>query len=235
MKVRVGVAGREHPAVLEVPAGATVAELRARIFAAEDALCPAKHRLRLIVAGKLVGDGLLSDAGVADGGFVHCAVSELPKGAEAAEALDGAERGLLGRERGERTQTVAVLRAAGFSDEQIVALRFPFLVRAAEGAPGEHVLHVDLDELEANERGEVAGLEADAANPAAAPDIEEGTFNDWWWGFVLGALLGLIMLILSMDRSIALSRRWRSGIGVGVGVNLVFGVFMLMSEKTGRA
>lgn len=60
---------------------------------------------------------------------------------------------------------------------------------------------------------------------------DDGTFDDWCWGFVLGALLGLIMMILAMDKSIALSAKWKRGIGYGTGVNVLFGVFLL---ATGR-
>lgn len=117
------------------------------------------------------------------------------------------------------TQTVATLRAAGLSDEQIIAVRFPFLLEEEDddgGVGGGEGLRIDLDELEMNER--------------EAEEQVEGPWNDCLWGFLLGALLGLIMLILSMDRSIVLSRRWKRGIGLGALVNIVFSVMMLTND-----
>lgn len=121
---------------------------------------------------------------------------------------------------------MASLRAAGLSDEQIIAVRFPFLFEeVTPPANSDDVnpaltvgtLGVDLDELERNERE--AELEL------------EGPWNDCLWGFLLGAMLGLIMLVLSMDRSIVLSRRWKRGISLGALVNIVFGVVMLTNDK----
>lgn len=109
---------------------------------------------------------------------------------------------------------MATLRAAGLSDEQIIAVRFPFLFEEGDG--GGEGLRIDLDELEMNER--------------EAEEQVEGPWNDCLWGFLLGALLGLIMLILSMDRSIVLSRRWKRGIGLGALVNIVFSVMMLTND-----
>lgn len=60
---------------------------------------------------------------------------------------------------------------------------------------------------------------------------EDGSLHDWCWGFVLGALLGLIMMILAMDRSIALSGKWKKGIGCGTVVNIFFGIFLLANDR----
>lgn len=61
--------------------------------------------------------------------------------------------------------------------------------------------------------------------------IGDGSLYDWLWGFVLGALLGLIMVILARDRSIALSGKWKRGIGYGTLVNVLFGLFLLASDR----
>lgn len=62
--------------------------------------------------------------------------------------------------------------------------------------------------------------------------ISDGSFYDWLWGFVLGALLGLIMMILARDRSIAMSGKWKRGIGYGTLVNVMFGLFLLANDRT---
>jgi len=232
MKLRVSVAGSEKPTAITLADTATVTDLRAAIFAATPALTPATHRLRLISAGRLLTSptASLPAAGLRDHSFVHCAVSELPKEAPPPELpaegdtdLDASTSSLLISEDDSETrillpattQSVASLRAAGLSDDQIVAVRFPYL--SSDGRE----LDVHLDELEANERISFDG---------ELPEVE-GSANDFWCGFILGALLGLIMLFLSMDGSIAFSRRWKMGIGYGAVVNVVFGIAMLANQR----
>lgn len=231
MKLRVSIGGAEPPTHLTLPDTATITDLRAAIFAATPALFPEKHRLRLISAGKLLTSptATLASSGLTNDSFVHCAVSDTLNAdadtdnaseADAASVSDAHladEPVLIRNDTGETrillpatTQSVATLREAGLSDDQIIAVRFPYL--SADN------LDLSLDELEANEN----------LRDAAA----EGSGNDFWWGFLLGALLGLIMLILSMDRSSALSRRWKMGIGYGAVVNVIFGIAMLANERT---
>ena len=218
MRVRVRVAWEERTIVVELTDGATVAELRQSIFDHEDELSPLKHRLRFLFSGKLldIPTATLSSMGMRDGEIVICAVSEVPQGDQCRPDDPPARAS-------PQVQSVSALRNAGFTDEQILALRFPFMVRAPDDSSSE--LRVDLDELDANERGDVPPM-------LDTLDAEEGTMHDWWWGFMLGALLGIIMLILSMDRSLALSRRWRRGISIGVAFNLLFGLLMLLNDKT---
>lgn len=71
----------------------------------------------------------------------------------------------------------------------------------------------------------------DLGSDGSEYNIDDGSFHDWCWGFLLGALLGLIMMILAMDRSIALSNKWKRGVSCGAGVNVIFGIFLL---ATGR-
>lgn len=250
LQLRVCLAATETSLPVAVPDAATVADLRAAIFAAAPArLHPAKHRLRLIAAGKLLHPAAtLASASVHDGDFIHCAVSELdaahvtdPKTDHADAASQHGPRPILVTEdaTGETrillpaaTQTIATLRAAGLSDEQIIAVRFSFLLDEEEEAGGEP-LRLDLDELEANERLALA-----AQNPGGVqmemPEAEDGAWTDYLYGFTLGALLGLIMLILSLDRSIALSRRWKRGIAMGALLNVVFGVALLVNDGSPR-
>lgn len=252
LNLRVSVASSETPLSISLPPTATTSDLRAAIFkASAESLNPEKHRLRLISAGKLLPpSALLSTSGVVDGAFIHCAVSDLadvasrssaPKreaGATAAPAPILVTEDATGETRillPAATQTVATLRAAGLSDEQIIAVRFPFLLEDGdEGGDSEgDALRIDLAELEANERLAFVAAEDTRQETSPFPDPEEGPWNDFLWGFLLGALLGLIMLILSMDRSIALSRRWKRGIGLGAVVNIVFGIVMLANDGGG--
>lgn len=248
LNLRVSVASSETPLPISLPPSSTPSDLRAAIFkASPETLSPDKHRLRLISAGKLLPPSApLSASGVTDGAFIHCAVSDLADVASRSSApkREGSAAGpapILVTEdaTGETrillpaaTQTIATLRAAGLSDEQIIAVRFPFLLEdAEEGGEGEgDALRIDLDELEANERLAFVGADDARQEASLFPDPEDGPWNDFLWGFLLGALLGLIMLILSMDRSIALSRRWKRGIGLGAVVNIVFGIVMLAND-----
>lgn len=61
---------------------------------------------------------------------------------------------------------------------------------------------------------------------------EDGSIYDWLSGFVLGLLLGLIMMVLAMDRSIALSRKWKKGIGCGAIANVLFGIYLLATDHS---
>lgn len=219
LTLRVSLAAADPPLSLSLPPTSTISDLRAAIFEASPHLDPDKHRLRIIFAGKLLPPNTaLASAGIKDNAYIHCAISDIAHASDTQQQKDCPV--LLTQESGETrillpaaTQTVATLRAAGLSDEQIIAVRFPFLFEEGDGAEG---LRIDLDELEMNER------EAD--------EQAEGPWNDCLWGFLLGALLGLIMLILSMDRSIVLSRRWKRGIGFGALVNIVFSVLMLTND-----
>lgn len=232
--LRVSIAGAEKPLPVHLPPEATPQDLQAAIFASSPDLSPSTHRLRLIHAGKLLplSQTTLSQHGVSENSFIHCAVSDqkpitkpdapaaagspsVPSGAiVVTEDATGETRILLPA----NTQTVATLRAAGLSENQIIALRFPFLVESE----AEDGVRIDLEELEANERMTFVEVE-----DGAFVDAEEGAWSDYLWGFLLGSFLGFIMLILAMDRSIALSRRWKRGIGLGAVVNIVFGIVML--------
>ena len=74
------------------------------------------------------------------------------------------------------------------------------------------------------------GTEEDRSRRSERNELE-GSAYDWFWGFLLGAVLGVIMLILSLDRSLSLSRRWRRGIGAGVAVHLLVGLVLLLNDK----
>lgn len=113
------------------------------------------HNIRLIAGGRLITSGIV-DAGLQDGDYVHCAVSD---------------------------------------------------VRRKDGSV------LDMEEA--------TGIVEDA-----------GSVGDFWCGFILATLLGLIMVILCLDGSMGLSKRWQKGILYGALLNLVFGIVVLMTDNS---
>lgn len=190
LSLRVVIAGKDAPIPVTLPAQASVQSLTDAVFQAEGpSLQPATHRLRFIVAGKNLSPNIptLQDAGLKDGSFVHCAVSETRPGDYNAINRPGDQNLLLDRH-----------------DEGMVTIDL--------GRRGEHA---NFDVLEAS---------------GHFFDDDDGTFQDWCWGFLLGVLLGLIMMVLAMDRSIALSRKWKRGITYGTAVNILFGLALFMCD-----
>lgn len=175
--LRIAFAGNDGSAMtVSLPPDASVHDLSDAIFDSQDTyLSRNSHRLRFIVAGKNLSPNTptLYHAGLEDGMFVHCVVSDIISSSENARV----------------------------SGDTYIPCEYD-----------DGLVTIDLGET------------SEEIN-------DDGSFNDWCWGFVLGALLGLIMMILAMDRSIALSGKWKRGIGYGTAVNLLFGIFLL---ATGR-
>uniref|UniRef100_A0A7S0T8P1 Ubiquitin-like domain-containing protein n=1 Tax=Erythrolobus madagascarensis TaxID=708628 RepID=A0A7S0T8P1_9RHOD len=100
--------------------------------------------------------------------------------------------------------------------------------REEEGEPsgdsvGTFPFYIDSGD----EEEQAAALEAFFAQ-------RDGEWSDFIWGVLLGFFLGVIMLIVSMDRGIALSNKWRAGILFGVALNLFGSVSMLLSYNHRR-
>lgn len=69
----------------------------------------------------------------------------------------------------------------------------------------------------------------------AGPSLEDqdemlGGLTDFFSGAMLGCGLGLIMLLLTFDKTIVFSKRFQDGVRIGVGFNFAFGVLLLFSE-----
>lgn len=52
---------------------------------------------------------------------------------------------------------------------------------------------------------------------------------EWLGGFTTGLLMGFIVVVIVMDGSIGVSRRWRGGVTCGVAINIVFGMVLLLT------
>lgn len=215
------IAGKDTPPLcLSLPGDATVYHLNDAIFDDPSTrLSKRLHRLRFIAAGKNVGPFhyTLNDAGIIDGSFVHCVVSDIVPFSET-RPLTSESDSLVGRCEFENDDDAAVHRG---------------------------LVTIDLGEVDDHEM--TAGSTGTSTNGPHhhhhhhhhhgstmldyPSHMEDGTLHDWIWGFVLGVLLGLIMMILALDRSIALSAKWKRGIGYGTAVNMAFGVFLLATGK----
>jgi hypothetical protein len=128
----------------------------------------------------------------------------------------------------------------GFSPAEIRAIRGQF--RAARGLPpipravgdgdgsdedvgSEFETEFETEEMWLNAasaddtNAQVAA--AHAAERRVRPGVE-GTNADFLFGCILGYLLGVLTLVLFLDKNI--SRRWRVGIVAGIATNAAFGV-----------
>lgn len=209
MGLSIVIAGKDGPPLsISLPSDAKVQHLNDAIFDnAAARLSRRLHRLRFIAAGKNIGpfNSTLHTVGLTNGAFVHCVVSDvLPCSDE---------------RRPVASESDSLLRQCAEEEEE----------EGNDGLSHDLVtidLGGDMDELE-REQQHANGSGIDMAGEI----IDEGSVNDWMWGFVLGVLLGLIMMILAMDRSIALSVKWKRGIGYGTVLNMIFGVFLLATGK----
>lgn len=67
--------------------------------------------------------------------------------------------------------------------------------------------------------------------PMDETPTDDSPRSDWIAGFCMGVLMGLIMLVLSQDRTIALSRKCRTGVSIGAMVNVLFGLALVISDR----
>ena len=244
--IRVGLpSGKVHE--IEVESDATVDDVRKKVAELEEINLEQK-RIRLIYGGKVYNDGTAKLNEIAkDGAFLHCAISDIkPLGAE----LESEEE----EGRGSRSTVINLgsgegsaigfdrLRGAGFTEAEITAIRRHF--RQVFRREGDEENGEDNEEISDESARQ---LEEDWLNSGQddgpAPRLEirerhihllsmrEGSNNDFLAGIVLGFLLGLIMVVLLLDRN--LSRKWRIGILAGVGCNLSFGLLRSTLEVQG--
>jgi len=214
----VSIAGADPPLALAVAPTTTIPQLQVAISRA-GTLTPGT-RLRLIHAGKLLGgSGSVAAAGLADGAFVHVGVSAAPgstsPGAKDAGAAGGGGGGAGGGTDSDGSGLLA--GEEGGEDRRLLA---------------DAALAAHLQRLSDAEEGLGPGGGGGGTTDDEGPEVE-GAPSDFVFGVVLGFLLGLIMVLLSVDRSVVLSRRWRRGIAVGVGGNLLFGAIVLWRDGGG--
>jgi DUF2407 C-terminal domain len=225
VQVRVSLAGREHPLLLDLPDDPTLSDLEAAIFDTDNtttSFTRATHKLRVIVAGKVLcgSSTLLSTCCVSNGTLVHCAVSDL----EYLPSLNFRGAGNIQRQRsrpsisftpeyGEQEQGIAAGEASQIgTHEENSGMR--------EGIPSDTILDA---------RGD-----SDPTFDQLREALLLGPVTDWFWGAMIGLLLGFIMLLLSLDKSIVTSRNWRKGVKFGVICNVLFGAVILMQDGLGK-
>lgn len=229
LHLRVSIAGADPPLALTVPPTSSLAALQAEI--ARLGALPPGTRLRLIHAGKLLGGGAgsVTAAGLTDGSFLHVGVSAPPGGGgtpgggggakDPASAL-GSGVSVAGAGAGGDDDDGGVLPGAdGGEDRRLLA----------DAALAAHLQRLSDAEDGLGGGGGGGGGAGGGGSDDEGPEAE-GAPSDFVFGVVLGFLLGLIMVLLSVDRSVVLSRRWRRGIAVGVGANLLFGAVVLWRD-----
>lgn len=208
MALSIVIAGKDGPPLsISLPSDAKVQHLNDAIFDNPTTrLSKRLHRLRFIAAGKNIGPfhSTLHTAGLTHEAFVHCVVSDVLPYSDERRPL--------------ASESDSLLRQCEEEEEE------------GDDALSHDLVTIDLGgDMDEHEREQHAS--ATSGIDMAGGIVDEGNVNDWMWGFVLGVLLGLIMMILAMDRSIALSAKWKRGIGYGTALNVVFGVFLLATGK----
>jgi len=177
--------------------------------------------IRLIFRGKILKEHeTIRNYGMQDMDNVHCAISDLQRPIRNEGPPDVEDAPLRGLDR---------LREMGFNEDEIEQFRLLFyqahrqrILSAVEA--GE----VDLRQLEEEwiSSSEISreGLEEAQQQEQEYRDTI-GTYNDLFWGMVMGFSLGFIMLFWIFDTS--LPRRTKYGILAGVGCNISFGLIRL--------
>jgi len=222
MKVRVVLPSSNKTLTLSVEPTSTVRKLKDEICA-EEKIDKTKFQLRVIFAGRLLeDDASLSDSKVSEASILHCQVSERLKdherrGPPTETTTDVDSNGntvivIPSDRRGEDA-----LREAGLTDDEIAAIRLHYFMNSDGGegggaggdGGGEDVETIIL-------RRSASGEDFAVFRDDEFDEVDEvGDFSDLLWGMALGFLLGIIMVFLSFDRHITLSRRWRLGIIIG--------------------
>lgn len=244
--IRVGLpGGAVHH--LDLAEDAQLSEVVQQVLQAEQ-LDPTVVRVRLISAGRLYADHtkLVKDV-VHDGGFLHCAVSDIvPPEDEPSEPTHERDR--------EHDNVPLVLEAfnvdgevrivipdlpsrgaydrlaqAGLSPDEIRMVRRHFRLLRREARLRQELAQAEEAENGAGEDGVATdevragrAVRRDEAHNFVFSSGGEGTNGDFLLGCIFGYLLGIIVLVLLLDTNA--TRRWRVGIIAGVATNCAFGI-----------
>jgi len=220
---------------LQFPSSSPLSALVEKVRASAS-LDPAKTRIRLISAGRLLSDFSASiGSAVSDDDFIHVAVSEAisesppldssspgspihPAIVITTNAPDtGSEVRIILEDLGDRaTQR---LTDAGFTHSEASTLTVQLRRVRAEMAEMRASSRDSRLRNSARDRVDSSGEETAAFTIASSV---EGSNTDFLLGCVCGYLLGVLVLAMLLDKNI--TRRFRVGIVAGVSVNLAFGV-----------
>ena len=198
---------------------------------------PSTHRVKLIMAGKLLqpDSAPVASFGVTEGAFVHAVVSKkLPTSiVEDVEAGDTEPlRSILNPRGLDRLQL-----SARMSAEQVQAIRMAFrdsisqhgalVPRGEDEEEAAYRFRVEEDWMRAQEEdSEYAANLSDGSGPRASAlhlsgeaEMQLGTYRDFIYGFAMGFVLGIFMLVGIWDGNV--TYRQKVGILFGVLLNLI--------------
>eukprot|EP01102_Stenamoeba_stenopodia_P010032 TRINITY_DN2977_c0_g1_i1.p1 TRINITY_DN2977_c0_g1~~TRINITY_DN2977_c0_g1_i1.p1 ORF type:complete len:256 (-),score=34.08 TRINITY_DN2977_c0_g1_i1:214-981(-) len=184
--------------------------------------------VRLLYQGKILLDNTtLLSAGLKDGCYVHCAISDFVP-LEERQAVPEAPV-LRGLDR---------LRESGFSEAEIEQFRLQFRASRAHaygsqlpasGSSDQNLLMIEEQWMEETINASTLARDQAEGNFNAYEDsygsASEGTYKDLLIGMVMGFLLGLITLFWLYDT--ALPRKTKYGILAGIGCNISFGIIRI--------
>uniref|UniRef100_A0A7S1ERR4 Ubiquitin-like domain-containing protein n=1 Tax=Timspurckia oligopyrenoides TaxID=708627 RepID=A0A7S1ERR4_9RHOD len=242
----VGSDERNLITILHDSVSPTVQDLRQSIFLNSKLnLDPMKHRLRIIYQGKLLSDAtqLLSSAKISPFSTVHCSVTDTTPSTDENGGNESEEQRVIQHRIVYNPNNETRILMLDENEISMRELRQLILEQATnyriarrmsqQNGEGEEE-DADLEELEERVRQfelENVIFDEDEDDEIFLMTERDGEWSDFVWGFLLGFFLGVIMLIISLDRTINLSRKWRSGILCGVILNMTFSITMLMADK----
>jgi hypothetical protein len=252
MKLWVSVAGQERLVDIELKSSEPcLAELRDAICVSQIASSTeSNHQIRLLAAGKLLEGSQtpLSSFGDVTNSVIHCVISDRQDSIIGTLGRKGSctsldrmyppcrslpvytghhfgndtsrGRRLLGQLKARLSQMFHVQSSADVETHRLT--EEPPTGSSEQDGP----TLINLNEIEDNQSESVVELHRRHGDP----DFDEGTFTDWTSGFTYGFFLGLIMLLLAMDSTIALPRQWVRGVQIGVAFNFMFGTFLVLNK-----
>mmetsp|Transcript_5553 Transcript_5553/g.8614 ORF Transcript_5553/g.8614 Transcript_5553/m.8614 type:complete len:223 (+) Transcript_5553:85-753(+) len=170
---------------------------------------------RLICQGKMLSEDsqTLRDAGLHDGVYIHCVISEVVHSRQ---------------EQEEEPPSISRFREMGFSENEIEFFRSQLMTRRGIQPGGNEADLRRAEEEWLSTRIDIDNNVRDT-EPMIPRDSIEGDNSDLLWGITTGFLLGIIMVFWLFER--ALPRKQKIGIIAGIGCNLSFGLLrMLLSS-----
>uniref|UniRef100_M4C6L0 Ubiquitin-like domain-containing protein n=1 Tax=Hyaloperonospora arabidopsidis (strain Emoy2) TaxID=559515 RepID=M4C6L0_HYAAE len=233
----------EKPLRVEIALSATVADLKELVK--EKAHAEDKF-LRLIHQGKMLSDDAvtLASSKIKNEDFVHCAMSSTPSKA-AVQQMNASDSDAEDREDPSTRRGFDRLRDR-LSREEIQALRLYFYPQlsvyisqaervdgegsedrifrledewmASQGPQSEFALNVVPTARAAMD----AQIDMNGMNTSILAADNEGTGTEFLWGFLMGLLLGVFMLLMLLDRSVP--RKQKVGLLLGVSMNFFLSV-----------
>ncbi|GLD93590.1 hypothetical protein PINS_up002182 [Pythium insidiosum] len=230
----------EKPIVVEIVATATVGELKEIVKKQTNA---EGKFLRLIHQGKMLSDdkATLESYKIKSEDFIHCAISAAPPKAVVNQM--SADQEPEEREDPSRRRGFDRLRDR-LSREEVQALRLYFYpqlslyISQAERVPGEssedRIYRLEEEWMASQgphsefalnvvptARIAMDQMDANVDSSILAAD-NEGTGTEFLWGFLMGLLLGVFMLLMLLDRSVP--RKQKIGLLLGVSMNFFLSV-----------